>query len=66
MKAKLKYIDAEMRSKAEFEKITTQRKLEMAQAKIGVLDSEFVNHLTLLSSARQNMKLKQNVQGSMS
>ena len=45
LKVKLKYIDAEMRSKAEFEKIATQKKLEMARAKIGVLEEERVKPL---------------------
>ena len=38
--AKLKYIDAEAKSRAELEKIMTQRKLEMAQAKLSVLKEE--------------------------
>ena len=58
LKAKLKYIDAEMRSKAEFEKITTQRKLEMAQAKIGVLDSEFVKSFDSLKFGKTEHEIK--------
>ena len=37
---KLRYIDAEVKSGAELDKITTQRKLEMAQAKMRILDKE--------------------------
>ena len=48
--AKLKYIDAEMRSRAELEKITTQRKLEMAQAKLGVLTLESFKSLDALKT----------------
>ena len=38
LRAKLKYIDAEARTKAELEKLTTMRKLEMAQAKLGAFE----------------------------
>lgn len=37
---KLKFIDKEAQVRAELEKITTKRKLEMAQAKLGVLEEE--------------------------
>ena len=47
-----------MRSKAEFEKITTQRKLEMAQAKIGVLDSEFVKSFDSLKFGKTEHEIK--------
>ena len=60
LKAKLKYIDAEMRSKAEFEKITTQRKLEMVQAKIGPLESESVKSLDCLKLGKTEHELKAN------
>ena len=38
---KLQYIDAEAKSRVKLDKITTQRKLEMAQGKMQVLDKEF-------------------------
>ena len=38
--AKMKYIDAEARLRAELEKIMTKRKLEMARAKLGVPEEE--------------------------
>ena len=43
--AKLRYIDAEAKSGMELEKLLTKRKLEMAQAKLGILDEAAANHL---------------------
>lgn len=49
LKAKLKYIDAEVQSKAEFEKIVTKRKLEVAQVKLGLLDDTSLDALHIPS-----------------
>ena len=49
LKAKLKYIDVEAKHKADLERIRTQRQIDVAQAKLDVLESTQDSNLNVKS-----------------